>query len=156
MSSNGYNSALRALCEGNPPVTKASDAKLWYDVFFHLRLNKRLSKQSRRRWFEAPSRSLWRHYNAVLGGDGHKSVHQYVGVCNRILDWVSFSVVLFLDIFQDVIWYMYITKPNLVSNFWVRASIIFPTCWYYHFLSEYLIGYSLVWSRRVQHICHCS
>ena len=26
-------------------------------------LNKRLSKQSRRRWFETPSCSLWRHYN---------------------------------------------------------------------------------------------
>ena len=26
-------------------------------------LNKRLSKQSRRRWFETPSRSLWRHCN---------------------------------------------------------------------------------------------
>ena len=26
-------------------------------------LNKRLSKQSRRRWFETPSRSLWRHGN---------------------------------------------------------------------------------------------
>ena len=42
------------------PLTKASDAKIWY---FYLRLNKRLSKQSRRRWFETPSRSLWRHYN---------------------------------------------------------------------------------------------
>ena len=39
------------------PVTKASD------VFFDLRLNKRLSKQSRRRWFETSSRSLWRHRN---------------------------------------------------------------------------------------------
>ena len=34
------------------------------DVFvFYLRPNKRLSKQSRRRWFETPSRSLWRHCN---------------------------------------------------------------------------------------------
>ena len=31
--------------------------------FFDLRRNKRLSKQSRRRWFETPSRSLWRHCN---------------------------------------------------------------------------------------------
>ena len=29
-------------------------------VFFDLRLNKRLSKQSSHRWFEAPSHSLWR------------------------------------------------------------------------------------------------
>ena len=33
------------------------------DVLFDLRLNKRLSKQSRRRWFETPSRSLWPHCN---------------------------------------------------------------------------------------------
>ena len=30
-----------------------------FGVFFHLRLNKRMSKQSRRRWFGTPSRSLW-------------------------------------------------------------------------------------------------
>ena len=40
------------------PLTKASD------VFFYLRLNKRLSKQSRRRWFETPLRPLWRRCNA--------------------------------------------------------------------------------------------
>ena len=34
-----------------------------FDVFFDLRLNKRFSKQSGRRWFETKSRSLWRHYN---------------------------------------------------------------------------------------------
>ena len=34
-----------------------------FDVFFNLRLNKRLCKQSWRRWFEMPSCSLWRHVN---------------------------------------------------------------------------------------------
>ena len=34
-----------------------------FDVLFDLRLNKRLSKQSWRRWFETPSRSLWHHHN---------------------------------------------------------------------------------------------
>ena len=34
------------------------------DVFFDLRLNKRLS--SSRRWFETPSRPLWRHCNVEL------------------------------------------------------------------------------------------
>ena len=43
------------------PLTNASDAELY--VFFDLRLNKWLSKQSRRRWFETPSRSLWYHCN---------------------------------------------------------------------------------------------
>ena len=36
------------------PCTKAS-----FDVFFDLRLNKRLSKQSWGWWFETPSRALW-------------------------------------------------------------------------------------------------
>ena len=32
-----------------------------FDVFFDLRLNKWLRKQSRRRWLQTPSCSLWRH-----------------------------------------------------------------------------------------------
>ena len=60
-------SALLALCAGNLPVTGEFPSQrpvtLSFDVFFDLRLNKRLSKQSRPRWFEAPSRSLWRHCN---------------------------------------------------------------------------------------------
>ena len=43
------------------PLTKESDAEL--SCFFYLSLNKRLSKRSTRRWFETPSRSLWRHCN---------------------------------------------------------------------------------------------
>ena len=34
-----------------------------FDVFFDLRLNKRLRKQSRGRWLEMPSYSLWRRCN---------------------------------------------------------------------------------------------
>ena len=41
------------------PVTRS------FDVFVDLSLNKLLSKQSRRRWFETSSRSLWRHCNAI-------------------------------------------------------------------------------------------
>ena len=43
------------------PVTRS------FDVFFDLRLNERLSKQSLgwRWWFEMPSRPLWRHSNAA-------------------------------------------------------------------------------------------
>ena len=45
------------------PHTKASDAD--FDVYFDLRLNKRLSKQSWGWWFETPSRPLWRHRNDI-------------------------------------------------------------------------------------------
>ena len=61
-------SALLAICAGNPgefptqrPVTRS------FDVYFDLRPNKRLSKQSWGWWFETQSRPLWRHRN-VWGG----------------------------------------------------------------------------------------
>ena len=60
-------SALMAPCEGSSPVTVEFPLQRpvarSYDVFVDLRLNKRLSWQSRRRWFETPSRPLWRHCN---------------------------------------------------------------------------------------------
>ena len=62
-------SALLALCAGNSPVTDEFPSQRpvvrSFDVFFDLRLNKRLSKQSRRRRFEMPSSSLWRHCKAL-------------------------------------------------------------------------------------------
>ena len=61
-------SALLALCEGNLAVTvgfpSQRPVRRSFDGFFDLRLNKWLSKQSRLRWFETPSRSSWRHANA--------------------------------------------------------------------------------------------
>ena len=60
-------SALLALCEGNSPVTGEFPSQRpvarSFGVFFDLRLNKRLSKQSWGWWFETPSRSLWHHCN---------------------------------------------------------------------------------------------
>ena len=41
------------------PVTRS------FDVFFDLRLNKRLSKQPWGWWFETPSWSLWRQFNEL-------------------------------------------------------------------------------------------
>ena len=63
-------SALLALCAGNSPVTGEFPSKRpvtrCFDVFFDLRLNKHVNRQSRRRWFETSSRSLWRHCNVDL------------------------------------------------------------------------------------------
>ena len=60
-------SALLALCAGNSPVTGESSSQTpvtrSFDVFFDLRLNKRLSKQSWGWWLETTSRSLWRRCN---------------------------------------------------------------------------------------------
>ena len=63
-------SALLAICAGNTPVTGEFPTQ-WpltrsFDVFFHLRLNKRLSKQWWGWWFETPSCPLWRLCKEIL------------------------------------------------------------------------------------------
>ena len=63
--------ALLTLCVGISPVPGEFPAQKpvtrRFDVFFDLRLNKQLSKQSWGWQFETPSRSPWRHGN----GDAH-------------------------------------------------------------------------------------
>ena len=57
-------------CAGNTQVTGGFPAQRpvtrSFGVFYDLHLNKRLSKQSWGRWFETPSRPLWRHCNAIF------------------------------------------------------------------------------------------
>ena len=61
--------ALLAICAGNSPVPGEFPAQRPvtrnFDVFFDLRPNQLLSKQSWGWWFETPSRPLWRHRNAL-------------------------------------------------------------------------------------------
>ena len=63
-------SALLAICAGNSPVPGEFPAQKpvtrSFDVFFDLRLNKRLSKQMWGWWFETLSCPLWRHCNVHL------------------------------------------------------------------------------------------
>ena len=60
-------SALLAICAGNSSVPGEFPAQRplmrGFDIFFDLRLNKRLSKQPWGWWFETPSWSLWRQCN---------------------------------------------------------------------------------------------
>ena len=60
-------SASLAICAGNSPVPGEFPAQRpvtrSFDVFFDLRLHKRLSKQPWGWWFETPAWSLWRHRN---------------------------------------------------------------------------------------------
>ena len=60
-------SALLAICAGNSPVTGEFHAQRpvtrSFGVFFDLRPNERLGKQSWGWWFETPPRPLWRHCN---------------------------------------------------------------------------------------------
>ena len=62
-------SMLLAICAGNSPVTDEFPLKRpvtrSFDVFFDLRLNKRLSKQSWSWWFETLSCPLWRNFDVT-------------------------------------------------------------------------------------------
>ena len=61
------SSALLAICAGNSPITgelpTQRPVRQGFDIFFDLRLNKRLSKQSWGWWFETLLRPLWRQSN---------------------------------------------------------------------------------------------
>ena len=60
-------SALLAICAGNSPVPGEFPTQRpvtrSFDVYFDLRPDNRLSKQSWGWWFETLSHSLWRHRN---------------------------------------------------------------------------------------------
>ena len=64
------SSALLTLCAGNSPVTGEFPSQKplarSFDVFFDMRLNKKLSKQSWGWWFETPPRSLWHRCNKKI------------------------------------------------------------------------------------------
>ena len=64
-------SALLALCVGNSPVTgefpSQRSVTRSFGISFDLHLNKRLSEQSWRCWFETRSLSLWCHCNVSSG-----------------------------------------------------------------------------------------
>ena len=92
-------SALLAICAGNSPVhgefPTQRPVTRSFDVFFDLRLNKRLSKQSRGWWFETLSRPLWRHRNALMAQSTENGFPRCTGsndhVCARGT-LVSFSL----------------------------------------------------------------
>ena len=71
-------SALLAICAGKSPVTGVFPAKRpvtrSFDVFFDLRLNKRLGKQSWGWWFETSSHPLWRYCNDTFSVSLNESI----------------------------------------------------------------------------------
>ena len=69
------------------PVTQS------FDIFLHLRLNKRLNKQLRRRWFDTPSRSFWRHCNVYPFCDLFPLSHQLR--LFSYFEYIPFPVYLF-------------------------------------------------------------
>ena len=82
-------SALLALCEGNSPVTGEFPSQRPVTqsshIFFDLRLNKQLSKQSWVWWFEMPSHSLWRHCNEWMASRARIAIWQKSGLWNSLI-----------------------------------------------------------------------
>ena len=83
-------SALLAICAGNSPVPGEFPSQRpvtrSFDVFFDMRLNKRLSKQSWGWWFETLSRPLWRHCSlTILSPNRTKSSrHQWLTTFDQL------------------------------------------------------------------------
>ena len=99
--------ALLSIYAGNSPITGEFPAQRpvtrSFDVFFDMRLDERLSKQSRGWWFETPSCSSWRksnvwslfkcrHISKTLGGHHELYCRMMENVfvditIKRILEW---------------------------------------------------------------------
>ena len=128
-----------------------------FDVFFDLRLNKRLSKQSRRRWFETPSCSLWRHCNAL-------TIYIVLGVALSIryhIISVRIQVVirirsLLLNRADYIVFYMTMT-PCCARHFQVKGSQLWD---YLQSISSYItpswivvILMGMFWQRATEQVC---
>ena len=68
-----------------------------FDVFFELRLNKWLSKQSRRWWFEMPSCSLRRHSNDT----GNHSIHKSNRFKRKVSSYLYRNLTVEIRQYQD-------------------------------------------------------
>ena len=76
-----------------------------FDVFFDLRLNERLSKQSWGWWFETPSRPLWRHANGASHLEWYLISKIQIEIINSLTHWrfewnyrqVIFNLILLID-----------------------------------------------------------
>ena len=144
-SSKGIFSALLALCEGNSLVTVEFPLQRpvtrGFDVFFDVYLSKRLSKKSRRRWFETLSRSLWRHCNVFYNWFTTYGDHNAY--------WVSFE-----DFVRRIIWiykndYPTIQKTKFKDS--VRISSIILVIYIQLQYSRYIWNPAAVQSTQ----CHC-
>ena len=79
-------------CAGNSPVTGEFPSQRpvtrSIDVFFDLRLDIGLSKQSIRRWFETPLHPLWRHCNGTSHGKPLQWRHMFLMASQMPTHWL--------------------------------------------------------------------
>ena len=153
-------SALLAICAGNSPVTGEFRAQRPvtrnFDVFFDLRLNKRLSKQSWGWWFETLSHPSWLHRN-VAGINDPVILHfcRYFGLPSqgRMLQFIvvlAFSTLLMVISLQRPQYYQQaIGKPLIARNYTpiLHGNVsnrIF--IWGVNRLGNQLFQYAMIWT----------
>ena len=95
--------ALLAICAGNSPVpgefpTQRPVTRI-FDVFFDLRLNKRLSKQSWGWWLETLSRPLLRHRDAIVTSSTEREQSEWdtESMCEKRHYFVKYGLVISCD-----------------------------------------------------------
>ena len=111
-------SALLAICAGNSPVngefTTQRPVTRSFDIFFHLRLNKQLSKQSWGWWFEKLSRPLC-HCN--VNKHAHASRLVLFCWCKVPHNFTAIDQIFFSDL---VIYVHVFVNFHAMLTLWVR------------------------------------
>ena len=114
-------SAFLALCAGNSPVSgefhTQTPVTRSFDVFFDMRLNKRLSKQTWGWWFETLSRPLWRHRNAELLHKRCPYNPNTITTARDTLPWAS-------PTHTSSAWEVFLHTRGVVCSDWWSASKI--------------------------------
>ena len=118
-SSNWY--IFRVTCSVTDEFPSQRPVMSRFNVFFDLRLNKRLNKHSRRWWFEKTSRPLWRHWKA----------------------WLRITV--FLG--QSTWWWHCSMKRHLIKWYW-NKNTCYVHCLVKTFTSELITDYSAQGQRK--------
>ena len=89
--------------------------------FFGLRLNKRLRKRSTRRWFESPSRSLWRHcHEMVLMVSSNRNKNPPVALMLYVLFQDKMSLCSWRDCFRQPSIAAFAGRAGIVCHSTVR------------------------------------
>ena len=127
--------ALQAVSEGNTPMVGGFPSprpvtRSFY-VFFDVRQNKWLSKQSWRRWFGTPSRSLWGHCNGSID-----YMKQWWLI---VIYWTWWSYSSDISIITKY-YEMYSILLFFVSEFWKRTK----ACNTLFYISHVVLTYSKV------------
>ena len=121
-------SALLAICAGNSPVPGEFPTQRpvtrSFGVFFDLRLNNRLSKQSWGWWFETRSRPLWRHCN----GNTNLSIRKKLAGCRPLPKIVCEMLVTWSRRTHDAIITSLLRQIDVATLFWRNNDAFIASC----------------------------